>query len=236
MIHSILGNGEVAQAIKPNLTHSVKIYNIGEWETLRKECIILHVCIPYSAEFTKIVNKAVKCLGPEFVIIHSTVKPGTTKSLSYQKSLYSPVMGRHNDNFPENIKSYTKYFAGDMEDFKSIEHWFSIPISYWGENKSELEFAKVMSTGYMYWNLIFQKMLFQECDERAFDFSKVYKRWNENYNTGLKYKHSDWQRPIYDYDPNPIPGGHCLDANIFLDKNPINDFLKKWQNQHQKAI
>ena len=73
----------------------------------------LHVCLPGELTgFTNIVlNWMDKIKNIQVVIIHSTVKPGTTKIIQEKSSipiLFSPVRGVHR-RFLNDIKKYTKF-------------------------------------------------------------------------------------------------------------------------------
>ena len=227
----ILGAGEVAIALSANLRQDLEMYDKGEWEDLSpRKTNFLHICIPYSDNFIDIVNKAITIMLPKYTVIHSSVKIGTTTQI--KDACYSPILGRHSDNFVENMGLYIKPFCGSDEALNDFTLDYSLPVEKWGDSIDSLEFAKVMSTGYMYWNLIYQKVVYNICKERNYDFNLVYTDWNKLYNNGIKEKHPEWQRPVYQYDNSGhIPGGHCLNNNIYLDDNFINDILKEWQEK-----
>jgi len=224
MINVILGNGQVANAIKPHIKNAIT-FDQGEWEKLpqQEDTAILHIAIPYSDQFSTIVCDAMNVFNPRHIIIHSTVKPGTSRSLG---AAYSPVLGRHANNFKKDVLRYKKLISGSNEAYEAFKRSSKFKIDYVSDNTDELEFAKVMSTGYMYWNLLYEKMIFKECNDRGYKFNNVYKKFNKNYNEGVK---SDWTRPIYTHNDDPVPGGHCLPNNIYLDDNFINAILKEWQ-------
>jgi hypothetical protein len=222
----ILGAGEVANAIIHHLKNPT-IYDKGEWETLpqMEDVEILHIAIPYTDQFSSIVADSINIFNPMHIVIHSTVKPGTCNNLG---AAYSPVLGRHANNFKKDVLRYKKMYSGKQSTFDALKKASKFKLEYISDNTEELEFAKIMSTGAMYWYLIFEKSIFKECSERGYKFNNVYKRFTKIYNDGVK---KDWQKPIYTHDDNPIPGGHCLDSNIYLDDNFINDILKEWQKK-----
>jgi hypothetical protein len=218
----ILGNGQISQALQPFLNNFL-VYDKGEWNDLpQTENNILNICIPYTQAFESIVSEAINIFSPKIVLVHSTVKPGTCESL---KCAYSPIMGRHENDFKQDIQKYVKYVACNEIEYKSIAKEFDLMMNFWGENTAELEYSKIMSTTYMAWNLIFQKLMHKDCEDENFDFDKCYKLWNENYNNGAKEK---FKRPIYDYDSNPLFGGHCLSPNLDLYDNFMTKLLKEW--------
>jgi len=222
----ILGKGQVANAISELLKDDVVMYDKGEWENKHLESDVVNICFPYSDEFKNLLEKATE--KGKFVVIHSTVKPDL--DMRNVDLLYSPVTGRHDDDFASDIKNRVKFFAGDRYVYEKNKHYFDLETEYWGENKNELAYAKVMSTNYMYWNLVYEKALYNECQKHGYDHNKVYKRWNRMYNKGQEWLHPEWKRSIYDHVEDKKAGGHCLPANIHLVDNEITKILKEWES------
>lgn len=231
MKNIILGSGEVANAISKNLKSEFKMYDKDEWEelkTTRNE--ILHITIPYTENFKEIVKFSSYVFDPDVIIIHSTIKPGTSEAITdVGDVLYSPVIGRHADNFSDSIKDFTKFFAGKEVVYEKIKDEFIFDTEYWGEDKSELEFSKIMCTSRMYYELIYMKEMEKNCEEFGFDFENCYTKWTKNYNKGIEKKHKTWTRTLYDKMIDNIPGGHCLAHNIHFINNKISDFIKKYE-------
>jgi len=226
-INIILGAGEVGSVLKESLHGAPKTYDKGQWEgETHIECDYLHIAIPYTENFKRIYEEAEKIFSPDIIVIHSTVKPGTSKDL---QCLFSPVMGRHEDDFINNVRVYRKMFAGDKKQYNEIKGQFKLECEYWNENTSELEYSKVMSTTRMYWDLIFNKEIARECKKYGFEFNNVYARWTDNYNAGIELKHWNWKRPIYTEMIDKFPGGHCLRPNIHLADNEITMIIKAWE-------
>ena len=81
----ILGFGEVGQAIakfysSPKFGGAAKIKDIKRDDGLTG-VEILHICIPWSNNFVKIVKKEIKKIKPKLTIIHSTIPPKITKKI-----------------------------------------------------------------------------------------------------------------------------------------------------------
>jgi len=225
----ILGRGQAGKAVFDNYLEPPQVYDKGEWEDLDKVIVdMLHICIPFNDDFFGVIGKALYVFRCKILVIHSTVKPGTTRKIEHPNKVYSPIMGRHKDDFSKNIRAYNKILSGNEDDCHEVMGRFNLGMDYWGDNWDELEFAKVMSTAYMFWNLIYNKVIHKECNERGYDPKRVYNEWQRNYNTGISGTHADWKRPIYHYDESPIPGGHCLVPNLDLDNNLITSILKDW--------
>jgi hypothetical protein len=236
--HIVIGAGEIGQAIAKVIPRkdSISICDLGQWENQQVTANIAHICIPYSEIFVDIVADVCRVTQATTVIVHSTVPPGTCDLINMRDGApvylyYSPVVGRHEGDF--GLHNFDKYFAGQDvgKNFTNIQDCFTIQCGYWGENMESLEFAKVMSTTYMYWNLVFEKEMHKRCEERGYNFKKVYTTWNQNYNNGYRQQlQGHFQRPIYEHDGNsPVAGGHCLRANLDLDGNFITDCIKTWE-------
>ena len=230
-ITAILGAGQVANTLKNNITNESTMYDIGQWEGEEHiECDYLHIAIPYTKGFIRIVENAERIFSPDIMLIHSSVKPGTTKKL---KCLYSPVIGRHDDDFKNNVKLYRKFIAGDKASYDKVSNLFNLQCEYWGENTSELEYSKIMSTSRMYWDLMFQKIMQRDCEKYDYDFIQAYHRWTDNYNAGIAVNHPNWKRPFYLKMETDTPGGHCLKSNIHLVDNELTAIIKAWEKDLQ---
>ena len=73
----------------------------------------LHIAIPVTDKFINNVLKLEKKFNPECIVIHSTIKPGTTKQLQRKLSIpviYSATRGVHK-RMIRDLKRYTKFFA-----------------------------------------------------------------------------------------------------------------------------
>ena len=68
--------------------------------------LFMHVCIPYSEHFVKIVAEYHKAYNPKMIFVHSSVKPGTTSELVSAgiPAVHNPLM------FDENNLYSTPYF------------------------------------------------------------------------------------------------------------------------------
>ena len=80
----ILGYGEVGRAIA-KFYKNPRIKDLNRDDGL-KGVEILHVCIPWSRNFVKVVKKEIKEIKPKLTIIHSTIAPGATKKVEIGNS------------------------------------------------------------------------------------------------------------------------------------------------------
>lgn len=174
----------------------------------------LHVCLPGELlQFEKITLDWInKIEGLKVVLIHSTVKPGTTKKIQDESEipiLYSPVRGVHR-RFLEDIKKYTKIISSDEKDIESkiksdLEKRFK-KIDWMSTTKTA-ELAKILvDTTYYGWLINYAQITKMICEKEGVDFDEMWKFADE----------------IHEYLGNRpkmypgIIGGHCLDANEIL--------------------
>ena len=202
-------------------------------ETSKIEPEILHVCLPgESQEFEKLVLEQInENQNLQAVIIHSTVKPGTTKKIQDKTDipiLYSPVRGVHS-RFLEDIKRYTKFVACDMEideDIKSkIENRFK--KIQWMSNTKTAELAKILvDTTYYGWLINYAQITKMICEKEGVDFDEM-------------WKFSDEIQKFLGNRPKMFPGiigGHCVIPNLDLIEydelktiSDLNDLFKKFK-------
>jgi UDP-N-acetyl-D-mannosaminuronate dehydrogenase len=162
---------------------------------------------------------------PRYIVIHSTVKPGTTRKID-SDAIYSPVNGRHADGLVQTVQSYPKLFAGDEDAYQGIDSFYSLRCVHVTTNRDELEYAKVLCTTYTGLNVAYEKLLTKDCDKRGYNREIVYTMWNRMYNDGIAETHPEWKRPIYTHMPGKI-GGHCVIPNLELVKNEVTDAVKR---------
>ncbi|MBI3631475.1 MAG: hypothetical protein HY219_01235, partial [Candidatus Staskawiczbacteria bacterium] len=105
----ILGYGEIGKSL-------ALFYKNPKIKDLKRDdglfgVDILHVCIPWSNNFVKIIKKEINQIKPKITIIHSTIIPGTTKKIGGM-IVHSPVRGVH-PNLHKGIKTFVKYIGAD---------------------------------------------------------------------------------------------------------------------------
>ena len=146
MRHLVVGTGQVGSALLDILKESSEAIGIDRDSERRfiKNPDVMHVCFPYSENFIKEVRNYKKWIRPEFIIIHSTVLPGTTEAISYINTYYSPVRGQH-DNLRVDLRRYTKYIAPEPPDrlLEELEKFFVVRIR---SRPIDLEIAKLLDT------------------------------------------------------------------------------------------
>lgn len=200
---------------------------------------VLHVCIPYKSNFEKSVTDQIRKSKPKLVIIHSTVKPGTTASI-FKKTrtaiVHSPVMGTH-PNLKRDILKFTKFIGPTSKKSANLaqNHFKIIGIkTTFFKDSFETELAKLLDTTYYAWNIVFNKMVAQICQDQKVNFKNVYTKFNQAYNEGYKMTKQNVVRPVLKFQKGPI-GGHCVVPNAqILDqfrKSPLTDFILKFNKE-----
>ncbi|MFB6212838.1 MAG: hypothetical protein ABEI53_03440 [Candidatus Magasanikbacteria bacterium] len=223
--HLVIGKGEVGTSLFNVLKEHYDVQSRDENDGPEGQFDVLHICYPPIDNFVEITKKYIDQYSPEVVIIHSTVRPGTTEKVD-DIAVHSPIRGLH-PNLEDGIKTFVKYFAGPKS--KRAAQYFEdigIETESW-ENPETTEVLKILSTTYFAWNVVFEKEVKKICDKRDLDFEKVYKKANKDYNEGYKeLGHDKFVRPVLDHVEGPI-GGHCLVPNCELLDEWITEIVKK---------
>jgi len=192
----------------------------------------LHVCLP--GELTNFESITIdwikKIAGLKVVLIHSTVKPGTTKNIqdNFQiPILYSPVRGVHK-RFLDDIKKYTKFISSDE---KQIESKIKIDLEKrfekieWMSTTKTAELAKILvDTTYYGWLINYAQITKMICEKEGIDFDEMWKFADEIHeNLGNR--------------PKMFPGiigGHCVIPNLNLVDYDNLDIVKKINELYEK--
>lgn len=214
MKHKIMGFGEIGQSIAelfPKCAVKEKNYERGECK-----CDFLHVCIPYSGDFRGEVCKEIKRSAPRCVIIHSSVKPGTTVFVQNKhphiEVVHSPVIGVH-PNLYDGLRTFPKWMGYDVKCkmAKKIFEDKGIEI-YKIRGSSVTEKLKLLSTTYYGINIAMHQYAYELLGD-GFPYFEV---WNREYNKGyIKLGKPNVSRPIL-YPPKGKIGGHCVVPNAMI--------------------
>ena len=192
----------------------------------------LHVCLPGELEkFTDIVIEWInKIKNIQVVVIHSTVKPGTTKTIQERLSipiLFSPVRGVHR-RFLDDIKKYTKFISFDGTEInskikKDLENRFEKVD--WMSTTKTAELAKILvDTTYYGWLINYAQITKMICEKENVDFDEMWKFADEIHeNLGNR--------------PKMFPGiigGHCVIPNLNLVEYENLDVIKTINEMYEK--
>ena len=192
----------------------------------------LHVCLPGELEkFTDIVIEWINEIkNIQVVVIHSTVKPGTTKRIQERSSipiLFSPVRGVHR-RFLDDIKKYTKFISFDHAEInseikKDLEKRFR--KVEWMSTTKTAELAKILvDTTYYGWLINYAQITKMICEKENVDFDEMWKFADEIHeNLGNR--------------PKMFPGiigGHCVIPNLNLVEYENLDVIKTINEMYEK--
>jgi len=246
MTDLILGIGEVGSTLLELLSErgfscgGIDIDKLKEKkfsETSKiQEPEFLHVCLPGELdEFAEIVLEQIKRnQNLKGVIIHSTVKPGTTKSIQDRIQIpvfYSPVRGVHK-RFLEDVKRYTKFVACDLEIDENIKSEIENRFKkvQWMSNTKTAEFSKILvDTTYYGWLINYSQITKMICEKEGINFDEM-------------WEFSDEIHEFLGNRPKMFPGiigGHCVIPNLnlidyeeFDEIRKINELYKKFKEEN----
>ena len=205
MTDLVVGLGEIGKPLMKLLQvrgFAVHGWDISEPLSLKENYEFINICFQYSEEFVESV-KQWKDHGK--VVIHSTVKPGTSKELGV---VYSPVRGVHSRMF-EDLQRYAKYYSGNENvDF---EQRFKVCVNVGDSTKLE-QTKIIVDTTYYGYLIAFRKIVDKDYD--------VYWEFATEINAALK------NRPVM-YNDGKRFGGHCIINNLdLLDKSMITEIIR----------
>ena len=197
----------------------------------------LHIAIPATSRFSKNVLKLSKKFQPECIVIHSTIKPGTTAELQAKLSIpviYSATRGVHK-RMIYDLKRYTKFFA--ISKHAPRDKWASsvyvkmmkrCGIKTKKMSKPEtLELAKIIcDTSYLGWLVNYAQLSNMIAIKHGVDYAEM---WG----------FSDEIHRFLGNRPKMFPGfigGHCVIPNIDLIDNKSLNAIKKLNNFYGKKL
>lgn len=232
----VLGYGEVGAAISKFYDNPL-IKDLDRNEFTNK-LDILHVCIPDNKNFIEIVLDNIESYNPAIVIIHSTVKPGTTKKIfdKFPKVVHSPIRGIHPHLF-KGVKTFVKFIGADDQKVGEIakEHLDSLGIKTRLVNSSQAtELGKLLDTTYYGLCIAYHQFADDLCDKFGVDFEEVMTEFNKSYNEGYKkLGKENVVRPVL-FSPKGKIGGHCIVPNTeilkeILGEHSILDSILKYK-------
>lgn len=227
LIDLVIGIGEIGTPLyrilsKSTITAGYDLDNskmdVKKYEKLKNNPIsILHICIPFTNNFSENVIKIIKDRNPEIVAIHSTIKPNTTKYIQNHTTIpviYSATRGVHKRMLKDMLQ-YSKFYA--------IYDW--APKSKWASQKFKnkmkksgfktkkmsdpltLELAKiVVDTSYYGWLITYAQLS-----------NMIAIKNNVNYDEMWSF--SDEIHKFLGNRPKMFPGfigGHCVIPNLEL--------------------
>ena len=188
----------------------------------------LHICIPYNKNFVSQVLKLNKKFLPEAIVIHSTIKPGTTRNIQKKLTIpiiYSATRGVHK-RMRSDLKKYTKFFALDytIPNSKLLSSAYTKLMKKSGIKTKKmsspitLELSKIIcDTTYYGWLINYAQMSKIIADKFSVDYDEM-------------WSFSDEIHKFLGNRPKLFPGfigGHCVIPNLeLLNDNSLNQINK----------
>ena len=195
----------------------------------------LHIAIPVTGKFISDVLKLYKKFQPECIVIHSTIKPGTTEGLQAKLPIpviYSATRGVH-QRMVYDLKRYTKFFVisqnaprGKWASTSYIKLMKRSGIKTKKMSKPEtLELAKIIcDTSYLGWLINYAQLSNLIAIEHGVDYDEM-------------WSFSDEIHKFLGNRPKMFPGfigGHCVIPNLDLIPNQTLNLIKKLNDSYKK--
>ena len=195
----------------------------------------LHIAIPVRGKFINNVLKLCKKFQPECIVIHSTIKPGTTEELQGKLTIpviYSATRGVHK-RMIYDLKRYTKFFVisanaprGKWASTTYVKMMKQCGIKTKKMSKPEtLELAKIIcDTSYLGWLVNYAQLSNMIAIQHGVDYDEM-------------WSFSDEIQEFLGNRPKMFPGiigGHCVIPNIDLIDNKSLNVVKKLNNLYGK--
>ncbi len=201
------------------------------------ETSFLHICIPFTDNFTKNVIKLIDKFHPETIVIHSTLSPNTTKRLQKKiriPIIYSATRGVHK-RMQKDLKKYTKFFAVEpdapkrklaISSYSNLMKKCGIKLKQM-TNPLTLELAKiVVDTSYYGWLINYAQLSNMIAIRNKIDYDEMWSFADEIHkNLGNRPK-------MY---PGFI-GGHCVIPNLDLINEDSLYQIDKINNMYSKKV
>ena len=197
----------------------------------------LHITIPVTDKFINNVLKLCKKFQPECIVIHSTIKPGTTKKIQGKLSIpviYSATRGVHK-RMMHDLKRYTKFFVISTNAPRSkwassrfVKLMKGCGIKTKKMSKPEtLELAKIIcDTSYLGWLVNYAQLS-----------NKIAIEYGINYDEMWSF--SDEIHKLLGNRPKMYPGyigGHCVIPNLNLINDETLNLINKMNISYTKKL
>ena len=145
-------------------------------------CDMLHICIPGNLRsFNDLVVSATKITEAQFVIVHSTVIPGTIDAIQERllvPVVHSPVQGKHAGNkMKRDMLRYPKYLGVPETITKEQEEELTQYFELAGFSLVKIvrgvkntEWQKILATSFLGYMIAWAQEVERICDDNYLDF------------------------------------------------------------------
>src|SRR3990167_59366 len=171
----IIGAGEIGKSLAECLKPIYEVYLKDVKDDVRGEFEVINICYPYSKDFVKITQAYIKKYNPKLTIIHSTIKPGTSRLIG-KNVVHSPVNGKH-PNLAQSLKIFVKFIGGmdSFSTFKAVDYLNRAGIrTQVFASPETTELAKVLCTTRYGWAVMEMKETARLCEQYGVPFHEVY--------------------------------------------------------------
>jgi UDP-N-acetyl-D-mannosaminuronate dehydrogenase len=212
----VVGMGEIGSAVTTVLSlagNEVSTLDINS-EHINKKIDVMCVCFPYSDTFVEQVQKYAFMYSPKLIVIHSTVKIGTTRQIAH--AVHIPIEGKH-PRLDFGVRKFKKFIGYNTTRDRrlAIQLWKGISNYATLENSDWTEFLKLASTSKYGLNIVWADYMAHVAESLGMPYDRV-KEWDKAYNRLYKEMHlPDYQKFVLDA-PDGYIGGHCIVPNAKL--------------------
>jgi len=198
---------------------------------------LMHICIPYSKNFIRIISQLVNNFNPSIVVIHSTISPHTTEQLQKKLTIpviYSATRGVHK-RMLSDLKRYQKFFS--VYDWAPRSQWaskvYKLRLKKAGLKTKQmssplsLELAKiVVDTSYYGWLINYAQLSNMIAIHYKVDYEEM-------------WSFADEIHKFLGNRPKMFPGfigGHCVIPNLELINEEALWQIDKINNLYAKKV
>jgi len=197
----------------------------------------LHIAIPATGKFINNTLKLYKKFQPECIVIHSTIRPGTTEKLQEKLPIpiiYSATRGVHK-RMIYDLKRYTKFFGisvnaprGKWASYRYIKLMKHCGIKTKKmSNPKTLELAKIIcDTSYLGWLINYAQLSNMITIKHGVNYDEM-------------WSFSDEIHKFLGNRPKMYPGyigGHCVIPNLGLAHSDTLNLIKKMNSKYAKKV
>ena len=223
----VIGMGETGKPLFEILKEAYPDMIGADWDTGMsppKPVRFMHICIPYSENFVRIVKDYQSAYYPRITIIHSTVPIGTTARIP--NAVHSPIRGRH-DRMKDDLLKYRKWVGGYFSLVNLVvkhmekagmkcaivskqEHTEAIKLLCLAKYGTSLAFAQ------------YERSVLEGIGGGFKDIGFLMNTWDADYN---EHVGDNLERPVF-YELTDKIRGHCVTQNTrILNEQHPNQML-----------
>ncbi len=226
----VIGAGEVGTALAVILDAPIRDIE----PTSIKTADVLHIAYGWHDGFVETTKKYEKEYGADLVVVHSTVKPGTSDPNGW---VHSTVRGRHPD-LEKSFRKGAKGFGGTRAT-EAADLFRNKVAGVWTTDKAvTTELGKLVELAQFGVEVVMMKQIHRLAYDWDADFNTLYGWMGEDYNELYdKLAEYRFHKPVLTYMPGKI-GAHCVSPGIeMLDDEWFLKATDGWRSEaHAKGV